>query len=435
MLSGVAWVLLDRGLRESVDASLQSAAVTLATTSRDPAAQLGDALEALIGPMAAGRLYELLDPRGRPDPRLATRGTRLPLSPQALRNAERGRETFETVALPTTTLRVLTLPVVAGGQIERLVQVAVPLDGVDNARRRFLLILAGLAPVAVIGAAAGGWWLAGRALAPVDHMVESARRIGAEDLAQRVPVPPADDELGHLATGLNDMLARLERAFSSARRFSADAAHELRTPLTILKGEIEVALASSQTPDEYRRVLASAQEEVDRLASLVEDLLFLARADAGVAAPPRDRVDLAAVIDDARPAMATLAERDGLGLTVDAAGPVWVLGSAPLLFRVVLNLVDNAIKYTPAGGQVVVRLTAGGQAELTVSDTGPGIAPEEQARIFDRFYRGDPARERGGSGLGLALTRSIVQLHGGTILVESPTGQGACFRVRLPRDR
>jgi heavy metal sensor kinase len=384
--------------------------------------------------MAAGRLYELLDPRGRPDPRLAQRGTRLPLSPQALRNAEQGRETFETVAMPTTSLRVLTLPVVVGGQIERLVQVAVPLDAVDGARRRFLWILAGLAPVGILGAAAGGWWLAGRALAPVDHMIESARRITAEDLAQRVPSPPSDDELGRLAAGLNDMLGRLERAFSSARRFSADAAHELRTPLTILKGEVEVALSSPQTTDEYRRVLASAQEEIDRLASLVEDLLFLARADAGVAPPPNDPVDLNAVIDDARPAMAALAERGGLELTVDASGPVWVLGSAPLLFRVVLNLVDNAIKYTPAGGQVIVRLTAGGQAELTVCDTGPGIAPEEQARIFDRFYRGDPARERGGSGLGLALTRSIVQLHGGRIAVESQPEHGTCFRVRLPRE-
>jgi heavy metal sensor kinase len=266
-------------------------------------------------------------------------------------------------------------------------------------------------------------------------MVESARRITAEDLAQRVPVPPSDDELGRLAAGLNDMLGRLERAFSSARRFSADAAHELRTPLTILKGEVEVALASPQTTDEYRRVLVSAQEEIDRLAALVEDLLFLARADAGVAPPPKDPVDLQAVIDDARPAMAALAERGGLELTVDASGPVWVLGSAPLLFRVVLYLVDNALKYTPAGGQVIVRLTAGGQAELTVCDTGPGIAPEEQVRIFDRFYRGDPARERGGSGLGLALTRSIVQLHGGRIVVESEPDHGTCFRVRLPRER
>jgi heavy metal sensor kinase len=434
VLGGAAWVLLDRGLRQNVDVSLQAAAVTVATTSRDPAAQLGDALEALMGPMMAGRLYELLDPRGRPDPRLATRGTRLPLSAEALRNAEAGRETFETVELPTMSLRVLTMPIVAGGQIERLVQVAVPLDAVETARRRFLLILAGLAPLAILGAAAGGWWLAGRALAPVDAMVESARRITAEDLSQRVAVPPADDELGRLASGLNDMLARLERAFSSARRFSADAAHELRTPLTILKGEVEVALASTQTPDEYRRVLASAQEEVDRLAALVEDLLFLARADAGVAPPPQDSVDLRAVLDDAGPALIALAERGGQHLTVDTNGPVLVRGSAPLLLRVVVNLVDNAIKYTPTGGQVFVRLAAAGQAELTVRDTGPGIAADDQARVFDRFFRGDPARERGGTGLGLALTRSIVQLHGGRITVESQPGQGTCFRVWLPRE-
>ncbi len=312
------------------------------------------------------------------------------------------------------------------GRIEQLVQVGMSLDPVDEARRRFLLVLAGLAPLALAGAAAGGWWLAGRALAPVDAMVETARRITAEDLARRIDAPATDDELGRLAGVLNDMLGRLEHAFAAARRFSADAAHELRTPLTILKGEIEVALAAPPDATESRRVLASAQEEVDRLVALVEDLLFLARVDAGVTALPAETVDLGAVVADAAPALSALAERAGITLTLPRNGAAAsVRGSAPLLLRVVANLVENALRYTPSGGHVAVDVGArNGAATLDVRDDGPGIPAEAQARVFERFWRGDPARGRGGTGLGLALVRSIVTLHGGEVTVESAAGRG-----------
>ena len=183
---------------------------------------------------------------------------------------------------------MLTFPVVERGRVVQLVQVAMPLAGVEAARRQFLLILLGLAPLALGGVAAGGWLLTGRALAPVDAMVGAARRITAEDLSLRLTTEGRDDELGRLAGVLNDMLARLERSFTAVRHFSADAAHELRTPLTILKGEIEVALRA--TPDgESRRVLESCQEEVDRLVALVEDLLLLARTDAGSVDHPSSR--------------------------------------------------------------------------------------------------------------------------------------------------
>jgi heavy metal sensor kinase len=438
LLFGVAtFTLLDRGLRENVDASLRSVAVSIAESSRETAragTNLEMMLDALLGP-GAGGLFALLDPRGRPDPRLAPR-ERLPLSTTALRNAERGEETFESIALPGAhaPVRLLTWPVMSGGRLEQLVQVTASLDEVEAARRRFLLILAGLAPLALAGAAAGGWWLAGRALAPVDRIAETARRITAEDLSRRIDTPATADEIGRLVAVLNDMLARLEGAFATARQFSADAAHELRTPLTILKGELEVGLGATPASEEAHGVLASCLEEVDRLIALVEDLLFLARADAGVAENPRQRIDLGEVLDDAAPAIQALADRAGVGLGLHPATGLVVCGSAPQLLRVVLNLADNAIKYTPRGGRVDVALRADGEsAVLDVSDTGPGIAPDDQRRIFERFYRGDPAHGRGGTGLGLALVRSMVQVHGGRVTVESPPGGGSRFRVTLPR--
>jgi len=438
LLGAVALVLLDRGLRHTVDSSLDSLAQTVAESSRESArrADLGDALAALVGPSLAERFYQLLDPLGRPDPRLAPRQRLdLPLGAATLHNAEHGEETYETVRLPgaTAPVRVLTAPVMEGGRLVQLVQVAMSLEVVEAARARFLLVLAGLLPVALAGAAAGGWFLAGRALRPVDDMVETARRIGGADLTRRITAENADDELSRLAAVLNDMLGRLERSFAAARQFSADAAHELRTPLTILKGELEVALGTTAADAPYRRALESCLEEVDRLASLVEDLLFLARSDAGALALSRERVDLASVVADAAPALEALASRAGAAFRVEPSPAVPVQGSAPLLFRVVFNLAENAVKHAGAGAHVTVSTRSDGdRALLEVRDDGPGISPEDREHIFDRFYRADPAREGGGSGLGLPLTRAIVQLHGGEVGVTSTPGMGACFRVSLP---
>ncbi|HXJ37558.1 MAG TPA: ATP-binding protein [Candidatus Eisenbacteria bacterium] len=442
LFGAAALVLLDRALRANVDASLTTIARTIAESSatrETPGGDLDDALDALLGPGLARRFFELLDPRGRPDPRLGSRGrARLPLTAEALRNAEAGRETFETLGMPgvlASAVRVLTFPITEDGRFARVVQVGLPLDEVESARSRFLLILLSLAPFALAAAAAGGRLLATRALAPVDAMVDAARRIEAEDLSRRLRADGAPEEIGRLAGVLNDMLGRLEASFSTARRFSADAAHELRTPLTILKGEIEVSLRSPGAADDRRRVLESCLEEVDRLIALVEDLLFLARADAGAVEVPRTTVDLSHVVGDALPALRALAEQAGVGLApAEGTGPLCVRGSEPLLFRVVFNLVDNAIKYSGAGHGVTIALQAdGGRAVLDVTDDGPGVPPADRERIFDRFYRGDPARGRGGTGLGLAVTRSIVVVHGGDVrVVDGPGGRGTSFRVTLP---
>ncbi len=440
LLGAAALTLLDWGMRDNVDTSLKSVARSIASSVRGAARSgpnLEDDLEALFGPLAAERFYRLLDPFGRPDPRLAPRGRKqFPLSPEALQNAEHGQDTYETLQLPgvsTSPLRLLTMPVIEHGRIIHFVQVAMPLDSVENTRTRFLLILLGLTPIALGSAGIGGWFLARRALAPVDVMVETARKISAEDLSRRLNTPTRTDELGRLAEVLNDMLARLERSFVAVRHFSADAAHELRTPLTILKGELEIAERTPQSEDEYRRVLTSCLEEVNRLSTLVEDLLFLARSDSGNVALPQTPVNLAEVINEVAPALSVLAEEAAVTYTVESAASAWVRGNESLLFRLLFNLGENAIKYTPAGGAVALILkSSAGELILEVVDTGPGIAPEDQERIFDRFYRGDKARSRGGVGLGLALARSIVLIHNGRITAENLPEKGSCFRVVFP---
>jgi HAMP domain-containing protein len=316
VLGATSVILLDRGLRKNVDESLNSAARAIADSVRRPSffgSDIEDSLQSMLGPELAERFFQLLDPFGHPDPRLAPRRrSRLPLSAEALRNAEKGERTFETLRIhpgSEKSFRLLTLPVLRNGATVNIVQVAMSLETVEATRASFLLVILVLAPVALAASALGGWFLARRALTPVDAMVEAARQIEAEDLTKRIPAPTGEDELARLAAVLNDMLARLERSFGAVRQFSADAAHELRTPLTILKDEIEVALRSAQAPGEIRRTLASCLEEVDRLNSLVEDLLLMARMEGNTLSAPPKPVNLAEVLEDAAPALSELAAR------------------------------------------------------------------------------------------------------------------------------
>ena len=440
LLGATSVMMLDHGLRSNLDDSLRSVARAIAESDRRPpffSPGIEDTLESMLGPQLAERFFQLLDRYGQPDPRLVPRvSPKLPLSAEALRNAERGQATLETVGLrpkSEKSFRLLTWPVVRNNATVNIVQVAMSLENVEATRSRFILVLLILAPVALAGSALGGWFLARRALRPVDAMVEAARRIEAEDLTKRIPDLSSDDELGRLAAVLNDMLARLERSFGAVRQFSGDAAHELRTPLTILKGEIEVALKSSDAPDEIRQALVSCLEEVERLNSVVEDLLLMARMEGNALSVRPTRVNLAQVLEDVAPALNELAARARNSCTLSPAPPLLIEGYESLIFRLVFNLAENAIKYTPAAGKIEISLQQqNSSAVLEVTDNGPGISPDAQEHVFDRFYRGDPAREGSGTGLGLALVRSIVHLHHGNIRVFSALGEGSCFRVVLP---
>jgi heavy metal sensor kinase len=411
-------------------------------------------LRRFFGPSFTDKFYQFLDPHGQLDPRRPRFGGEpLRVSPKALRNAADGYATFETFpGNGRFPIRVLTFPVMQDGKMVNVLQVGMSLEGLHMARQHFLWALATLVPLALVLAGTGGWLLARRALRPVDQMTMTARRIEAEHLAQRLEGGEVDDELGRLARTLNEMLARLEAAFAQIRRFSADASHELRTPLTVLRGEIEVALRSLRDP-RYQRVLGSVLEEVESMARLVDDLLLLSRADAGALRWDAGPVELDRLVEDVAKEGEILGRGRQVRVTIQALEPLVVQGDDQRLKQLLRNLVDNGVKYTPAGGQVTLALRAArhetpepdskletrnskslGWAEIEVRDTGVGIPPEALPRVFERFYRVDPARSReaGGAGLGLCIVKTIAEAHHGTIAVRSSPGAGSTFTVRLP---
>ena len=301
--------------------------------------------------------------------------------------------------------------------------------------RTLAMILVMGVPCAVALAIVGGYVLAGRVLSPIAAMADKARKITAESLGERLPVEDAEDEFGRLATVFNDTLSRLDDSFARLRRFTADASHELRTPLTAMRSVGEVALQRSLDRAAYRDVIGSMLEEVDRLTRLVESLLTLTRADAGRVPLAREAVDLGGLAGNVAEALRVLAEEKSQSLSLEAAGSVTATCDPITLRQGLINLLDNAIKYTPDGGVISVRVarTADGEAVIEVRDTGAGIPPGHRERIFERFYRVDPgrARDAGGLGLGLAMTRWAVEAQGGRIELESEEGKGSLFRIVL----
>jgi heavy metal sensor kinase len=310
----------------------------------------------------------------------------------------------------------------------------------ESARRDSLWTLAAIlamgTPFAVGLAIVGGYFLAGRVLSPVGAMADKAREITADSLGERLPVGNPQDEFGRLAAVFNDTLSRLHDSFDRLRRFTADASHELRTPLTAMRSVGEVALQAPLDSGRYREVIGSMLEEVDRLTRLVDSLLMLTRAESGATQPVREVVELAVLADDVAEHLRVLAEEKQQSLSVDAGARVEAVCDPAILRLGLMNLLHNAIKYTPNGGAIHVRATAtaSGQPSIEVEDTGPGIPAAHQERIFERFYRVDPgrARESGGAGLGLAIARWAVAANGGRIELESEESKGSLFRIVLP---
>jgi heavy metal sensor kinase len=290
-------------------------------------------------------------------------------------------------------------------------------------------------PAALLVAALATWWLAGFALAPVLTVAAAARKIDVSNLSLRLPVRGAGDELDHMTETFNETLRRLEHAVGDMRQFSSALAHELRTPLAALRGEIELDLRRTGSNDSRGDALASQLEEIDRLTRLIDQILTLARAESGqIPFAPRP-VDLAALSTTLVEQLVPIAETRAVKLNSEGAGPVVVDGDAGWIQRLMMNLVDNAIKFTPSGGHVVLRVRpAPGGAEIEVQDTGVGISAADAPNIFERFYRVDPARssESPGAGLGLTLVKWIVDGHHGRIRVESQPGNGTRVVVWLP---
>jgi len=328
-------------------------------------------------------------------------------------------------------VRMLAAPYVIG-DLPVVLRVARSEEPLRHDLRELLLVLGLGLPLALGLAAFGGFALARRALRPVRDMADRARTITADDLGQRLPVDDPEGEFGQLAAVFNDTLARLERSFAGLRRFTADASHELRTPLTAIKSVGEVGLRGRRDDHAYREIIGSMLEEADRLARLVDTLLVLSRADAGAVRLNLERTDLRALTDEVTGQVEVLAEEKRQVLSIEAPARVETLADRIILRQALLNLLDNAIKHSPEGGHI--RVLVGQRADtpfIEVVDNGPGIPPEHQEAIFQRFYRVDPARARGagGVGLGLCIARWAVELHGGRVELESEEGKGSTFRI------
>jgi len=327
-----------------------------------------------------------------------------------------------------------TIAPASGGHY--LVQIAASLDDMDGALARDLDLMFWYGVPTLIVALLSIAWMAHKALMPLSTLATEASQITIGTLDTRLSNRGTGDQLDALAASFNETLARLEDAIGQMQQFSSALAHELRTPLTALRGEIEMALLQPRTDREWRASAASQIEEIDKLTRLVNQLLTLARAEAGEIPLARQTVDLSGLAATVTDQLEPVAQAGDLTLQCVVREPVSVSGDGGWLERVLLNVLDNAIKYTPAGGSVTVSVSREhDQARIDVRDTGAGVAPEALPHIFERFYRGDPARSsthQEGAGLGLSLAKWIVDRHSGRIDVESEAGRGSTFTIRIP---
>jgi len=338
--------------------------------------------------------------------------------------------TMQDSALGSFPVRVIFFPVWR----DAVVQVGMSLEPDILAMRRLLFILLAAGPLLLGLASLGGSFIIRKALRPVRNVVETANRITADDLSLRIRGGNRDDEIGALVETLNDMIARLENSVYRIRQFSGDVSHELRTPLTVIRGEIEVSLRKARSSDEYRRILNSALEESRRMEKIIDDLLLLSRMDAA----KHRHFDKAVKLDDVLVAIfesrEAAARRKGVHMEIARTVPGGVPGDESLLERLIGNLVDNAIRYTPEGGRVELAMTEeNGGLVLSVSDTGIGIPEDARPSIFDRFFVVDPSRSResGGSGLGLSIVKQVADLHGARVELDSEVDRGTVFRIRF----
>ncbi len=438
-------LLLVYQLRGSMEANLLDSQVRRARQIADTlipklpqlgAASLAGQIQSFYAPESSGRFIRITRPDGRP---VYCSGP-----PQD--------QSFDPTNLATTALsnapgtRTLTLPegqrfVLAAARgttttgSAYLVEAGAPTAPIQAMITHLVLLMLVGVPVMILVAAGGGWVLVKRALAPVAELAGTAERITHHSLNERLPITPSGDELERLSVSLNRMITRLDDAFANSKRFVADASHELRTPLTVLRGELEGLLREPGFNADQRDRLGSLLEEIQRLSHIVERLLTLSRLDAGEAQVEWVTFDLGELVSSVADQLNLLAKDKGITLTCAAASRVHVRGDRTRFKQVVVNLLDNALKYTPEQGRITLTVSARpNEAWLEVADDGVGIPASALPHVFDRFYRVDPARAPadGGAGLGLAIVKSICSAHGGHIQVQSQPGGGSRFLVRLP---
>src|SRR5215510_8519041 len=389
------------------------------------------------------QITQVIDNQGLITDQMVPQNVQLPVNIDELRKLEIGNNDFKTVKMPNgESYRIATRRVKDyEGNGSYYIRLGQSLESIQKARRSLLIILGVAIPLVLLLGSLGGLLLANQALRPVDRITRAAEQIGAGDLTERVPAPAKMDEIGRLAATFNRMISRLQAAFERQRQFTSDASHEMRTPLAVMRGDIEITLRRERSNEEYKRALTSNLEEIMRLSRLVEDLLMLARGDAGRIELRCESVDLNDVCRRMAEYIAPLADQRDQTLIYEPppgaeTAPVVISADLLRIKQLLLNLLDNAIKYTERRGRVALGLkTEENVAVITVADTGRGIPPEDMPHIFERFFRRSAKtadRTAAGFGLGLSIVKWIVDSHGGRIEAKSEVGKGTEFTVRLP---
>ncbi len=427
-----------------IDAQITSVADMLPHTIINPRGKLflpGDfavILEKFFGIRTSGNHIQILEPHGKVVAVSSGLGKFvLPLGKETYKNAVKGLSTYEVVRMRGHfPVRLLSKPVILKDRgLVAIVQVGSSLELMEEVFHSLFYIFIFGAAASLVIAGVIGFFLARKALEPVAAITSTARRIGAENLNERIEVENRGDEIGMLAMTVNEMIERLEDSFRQIKQFSADASHELKTPLTILKGEMEIALRTENDMEAMRETIRSSLEEVDRMSRIVRNLLDLTKIGVEKEAMPREKVHLDRILTERFEHFERFALERGVNLGV-VRNVTAVVEADPLrLGQLFYNLIDNAIKYTGRGGSVELSLDReGGEAVFTVRDTGVGIGEEDLPHIFDRFYRVDKARasDTGGAGLGLSICKEIAETYGGTISAGSRPSGGTVFMVRLP---
>src|SRR5690242_11689409 len=439
--STILYFVTARSLRDALDQSLEETAAAAVRSLEErgfiPLIDEDELMSQFPELARIDKFFQIFSPSGTITIRSPNvKQHEMPLSREALNVAISGRMLFEFAQYPKEPpLRLISVPIIYRGNLLYIIQVGTSMDSVEQTLNRLMLVLLVSMPIAVAVSLAGGWFMAGRALLPVDAITLAAQRIAGGDLTQRLKVPSAADEIGRLTKTFNDMIDRLETSFRQIRQFSSDASHELRTPLTVMKGETELALRRPREAGDYTVVLESNLEEIDRMTRIVDELLFLSRADMGEVKMERLPVKLESLLEDIHRQASLLGQERNVQVALGLVMPAVVFGDELRLRELFLNLVDNAVKYSRSGGSVEMSLTIhANQAKFVISDHGIGISLEDQKRIFDRFYRTDDARShtKKGTGLGLAICAWIVEAHHGRIEVQSEPNKGSTFTVLLP---
>jgi heavy metal sensor kinase len=364
---------------------------------------------------------------------------RLSIPKEALHSLTKQKASYEDRHVPVTEdeyldLRILQIPVSEEGEIAYIVQVASPLSSIWATLKGLKLILFILLPITVVLAGAlAGEFLASITLKPLKNMIATARQITAENMSLRIAAPDTKDEIRQLAETFNDMLEKIQRVFISQKQFIQDVSHELRTPLTIMRGELEVALKRQRSLEEYRSTLMSSLDEIKKIGNLLENLLALARFDSSSAGLTKEFVEVSTIMRDILDDRGRLAQQKGIKIEFVSQDGIILPLDRDKIMRAFINILDNAIKYTPENGRISIEIIQEiASAIITITDTGIGIPEDDLPHIFDRFYQADKSRSSAGFGLGLSIAKSIIEAHEGSITVESIQHQGTTFLISLP---